>query len=205
VPETDVGGVTAGTDATAADMASDHAPVGGPAADVLTGIADAPRAELVAVAHVLSVPEARLGLLSLLGLLSVSRAYGLGMVETIQPLVDNASMALKMTFRPMRLVPCPSAASGAASSVTHHAGMDDAGQEQHSRRRHTREHRFNGKSIVPAGISSNALDGLKPWADRGSDFVMRLVACVLATLSALAAAVGAVRHERGRPPRRLYL
>jgi hypothetical protein len=109
-----------------------------------------------------------------------------------------------MTFRPMRLVPCPSEASGTAS-VTHHAGMDDAGQEQHSSRRHSREQRFNGKSIVPAGISSNAFDGLKPWADRGSDFVMRLVACVLATLSALAAAVGAVGHERGRPPRRRYL
>jgi len=157
---------------------------------------------------VLSVPEARLGLLSLLGLLSVSRAYGLGMAETVQPVVETASMALKMTFRPMRLVPCPSAAGSAPSgtaSVQHHTGMHEAGRERHSTRRHAREHRLNGKPIMFAGISGNALDGLRPWADRGSDFVMRLVACVLATLSGLAAAVGAVRHERGRPPRRRYV
>jgi hypothetical protein len=208
VPESDVGGVSAAMDVSAAATGSDHAPASGAAADFLTGVADAPRVELLAVAHVLSVPEARLGLLSLLGLLSVSRAYGLGMVETVQPVVETASMALKMTFRPMRLVPCPSAAGAAASgtaSVTQDAGIDDAAQEQHSSRRHTREHRLNGNSIVPAGISGNALDGLKPWADRGSEFVMRLVACFLATLSALAAAAGALRHARSRPPRRRYL
>jgi hypothetical protein len=206
--ETVAGGVSAGTDAGAAAAGSDHAPVGGAAADFLTGVADAPRADLVAVAHVLSVPEARLGLLSLLGLLSVSRAYGLGMVETVQPVVETASMALKMTFRPMRLVPCPSAAGSAASGtapVAQHAGMHETGQERHSTRRHAREHRLKGKPVMFAGIPGKALDGLKPWADRGSDFVMRLVACVLATLSALAAAAGAVRHERSQPPRRRYL
>jgi hypothetical protein len=110
----------------------------------------------------------------------------------------------------MRLVPCP-AGSGAASTASA-AGSTSGSQEletshrrgeaRSSRRRHG--HRPDDTPLA-AGIAGKALDGLHPWAARSGDFVMRLIACVLATLSAIVAAVSAVRYERNRPPRRWYV
>jgi hypothetical protein len=182
-------------------------PVSGIAGDFLATAADVPRLDLVALTNALATPEARLGLLTAIGLIGVSRAYGVSVIGTVQPLMEACSASIRMTFQSVRLLPCTAGATAGGSGSVGSVGVTTdaarrsrtfgvlgervarAGQEQAAR---------------AAGLPGQAVERLRPWAAHGSSLVVRLIICVLATLSAALAAAGAVRHERNRPRTRRY-
>ncbi len=181
--------------------------LGGVAADFLATAADAPRVDLVALTDALAAPEARLGLLTAIGLIGVSRAYGVGVIGTVQPLMEACTASIRMTFQSVRLVPCTAGATASGfGSVGNVGGTTDAA-------RRSRPFGVLGERVARAGqeqvaraaeLPGQAVERLRPWAAHGSSLVVRVVIWILATLSVALAAVGAVRHERNRPRARRY-
>jgi hypothetical protein len=182
-------------------------PVSGIAGDFLAAAADAPRLDLVALTDALATPEARLGLLTAIGLIGVSRAYGVSVIGTVQPLMEACSASIRMTFQSVRLVPCTAGATASGLGSVGSAG-GTTGTARRSRTFGVLGERVaragQDQAARAAGLPGQAVERLRPWAAHGSSLVVRLIICVLATLSAALAAAGAVRHERNRPRTRRY-
>jgi hypothetical protein len=182
-------------------------PLSGIAGDFLATAADAPRVDLLALTHALAAPEARLGLLTAIGLIGVSRAYGVGVIGTVQPLMEACTASIRMTFQSVRLVPCTAGATASGfGSVGNVGGTTDA--ERRSRPFGVlgeRVARASHEQVARAAeLPGQAVERLRPWAAHGSSLVVRVVIYILATLSTALAAVGAVRHGLNQPDTRRY-
>jgi hypothetical protein len=182
-------------------------PVSGIAGDFLASAADVPRLDLVALTDALATPEARLGLLTAIGIIGVSRAYGVSVIGTVQPLMEACSASIRMTFQSVRLIPCTAgAAVNGLGSVGNAGGTTDTA-------RRSRPFGVLGERVARASqdqvaraadLPGQAVERLRPWAAHGSSLVLRVVTFILAALSAALAVVGAARHERNRPRARRY-
>ena len=181
-------------------------PVSGIAGDFVAAAADVPRLDLVALTNALATPEARLGLLTAIGLIGVSRAYGISVIGTVQPLMEACSASIRMTFQSVRLVPCTAgAAASGLGSVGSVGGTTDGTRRTSFGVLGERVARAGHEQVAKAAeLPGQAVERLRPWAAHGSSLVLRAVVFILATLSAALAAVGAARHERNRPRARRY-
>jgi hypothetical protein len=181
-------------------------PVSGIAGDFLASAADVPRLDLVALTDALATPEARLGLLTAIGILGVSRAYGVSVIGTVQPLMEACTASIRMTFQSVRLVPCTAGATASGlGSVGSVGGTPDAARRSRPFGVLGEVARASQDQVARAtDLPGLAVERLRPWAAHGSSLLLRLVTFILATLSAALAAVGAVRHERNRPRARRY-
>jgi hypothetical protein len=184
--------------------ASEH--VSGIAGDFLAAAADTPRVDLVALTDALATPEARLGLLTAIGIIGVSRAYGVSVIGTVQPLMEACTASIRMTFQSVRLVPCTAAATASGlGSVGSVGGTPAAARRSRPFGVLGEVARASQDQVARAAeLPGQAVERLRPWAAHGSSLVLRVVTFILAALSAALAVVGAARHERNRPRARRY-
>jgi hypothetical protein len=196
------GAPTPGVDATAAvpavipppghallDGATNAAPAVGtpPTSDHLPFPFDLPDATVLA--HGLASLEAKLLLGSMVAAYVAGRASGLGMFDFSQPALQACTNSMRMTFTQVKLVSCRerdlahrsvAAVSNAVAERTRSAGANARGQ----------------LSTVRGSVAA-ARHAIGPWTvPAASLYLLRLIACVLASLSALIAGASGVRRAK---------
>jgi hypothetical protein len=147
------------------------------------------------IAHVLASPETRLVIVGLFGAYAAGLASGVGMVDFAQPLLRSCTASVRLAFSPVRLVPCGRGASSPGSTLVSRVAASPA--EVGPR------HRGGGEAgprawFRPPVVAAGTLPP-RIWSVPNSDnVVLRVVAAVLAALSAAIAGVGGHRVVRGR-------
>jgi hypothetical protein len=132
------------------------------------------------------------GLISSLG---YTWASGLGIGDLfVRPVLEPCASSLRTTFRAMKLVPCPAAASASAGSAAVDSGPP------------SRRGLESLQANEPPQTQGVAIP-LSPKAWRiphYDDLLLRLFGGMLAALSALLAALGGLRHEQRERQLRQY-
>jgi hypothetical protein len=144
---------------------------------------------------VLASAETRLVIVGLFGAYAAGRASGVGMVDFAQPFIRSCTASVRLAFSPVRLIPCGRGASSAGETLVSRRAASAAavqpgpkgGQPDDSRT-------WFRPPVVSAGMPLARI-----WPVPSSDnVVLRVVAAVLAALSAAIAGVGGRRVVRGR-------
>jgi hypothetical protein len=147
------------------------------------------------IAHALASPETRLVIVGLLGAYAAGRASGLGMLDFAQPVLRSCTASVRLAFSPVRLVPCPRHAwSSGGKTLVSRADAPGAMAELRQRGGNMDDSRTWFKPpVVAAGTFPARL-----WSvPRNDNVVLRVLAAVLAALTAAIAGVGGRRLMRG--------
>jgi hypothetical protein len=198
----------------AAPFADTTARLTAPATDALSGAAALPGAatppagdgsplgfddvfpiDPATIAQVLASPETRLVIVGLFGAYAAGRASGVGMLDFAQPLLRSCTASVRLAFSPVRLIPCERGASSGSKALMSRAAATAATVEpRHHGARADDSRTWFRPPVVAAGTSPSPL-----WSvPRNDNVVLRIVAVVLAALSAAIAGVGGRRLVRGR-------
>jgi hypothetical protein len=152
------------------------------------------------IGQALSATETRLIIGGLLSALLAGRAAGIGVIDFTQPVLQACTTSLRMTFDSVQLVRCEGqrAATRTAGRLSSSLSRQVRGSDVH---------------LGHAGGSWNASKSASKRMSNGSvnwpipvaaTMLIRLVACLLASMSALVAGRAGVRHARREREQRRY-
>jgi hypothetical protein len=172
------------------------------------------------LAHGIASWESRFVIGAILGGLLAGRAAGIGMIDFTQPMLQACNVSVRAAFSQVRLLPCEQATRAVRSAVERlHGGEGVSGRAGGGNRDNgsptkssptkssSIAHRDEGEGVLhevggSAYVATRPFSALKPffWSvPAAGGMLLRLFACMLASLSAMIAGrAGFRRHSRDR-------
>jgi hypothetical protein len=152
------------------------------------------------IAQALSATETRLIIGGLLSALLAGRAAGIGVIDFTQPVLQACTTSLRMTFDSVQLVRCEG-----QQAATRTAGRLSSSVSRQVRRSDSPPGHAGGLRSASKGASKRMSKGSVNWPiPVAATMLIRLVACLLASMSALVAGRAGVRHARREREQRRY-